>query len=90
MKKIFVILFILILFSGCGRAVTTMLPINLPTPSPMPVKISFLAAGDNLIHASLYAQAAARTGYKGYDFAPVYANVYKYIEGADNDFLMII
>lgn len=50
---------------------------------PAPVSIQILGAGDNLIHSSLYKQAKARAGGKGYDFAPVYARVAKEIGAAD-------
>lgn len=45
--------------------------------------IHIAAAGDNLIHSSLYEQAARRANGDGYDFAYEYDNVDDYIESAD-------
>lgn len=45
--------------------------------------IHFIAAGDNLIHSSLYEQAASRANGEGYDFAYEYDNVDEYIKAAD-------
>lgn len=47
------------------------------------VSIHIVAAGDNLIHSSLYEQAAARANHNGYDFDYEYANVAGYIAEAD-------
>lgn len=62
-------------------AVTTAKP-ELPAPQT----VSLLAAGDNLIHSSLYKQAyryAAAKGVDGYDFAPLYEQVAALIEAPD-------
>lgn len=45
--------------------------------------VTILGAGDDLIHSSIYKQAANRTGGKGYDFAPVYARVANLVQKAD-------
>lgn len=45
--------------------------------------IHLAAAGDNLIHSSIYEQAARRANGNGYDFAYEYDNVDEYIEAAD-------
>ncbi|MGN1305554.1 MAG: CapA family protein [Oscillospiraceae bacterium] len=45
--------------------------------------IHITAAGDNLIHSSLYKQAAERANGEGYDFSYEYDNVDEYIKAAD-------
>jgi poly-gamma-glutamate synthesis protein (capsule biosynthesis protein) len=45
--------------------------------------VSFSAVGDNLIHKSIYTQAAARSSDGGYDFAYAYENVADLINTAD-------
>ncbi len=45
--------------------------------------IHIAAAGDNLIHSSLYEQAARRANGEGYDFAYEYDNVDEYFAAAD-------
>ncbi len=45
--------------------------------------VSFLAVGDNLIHSSLYKQAAARAGDGTYDFGYAYQYIADYIDDAD-------
>ena len=52
------------------------------------VDISFLAAGDNLIHPNIYMDAEKRgTAEKEYDFLPVYSDVIPYIQAADFAFI---
>ena len=34
-------------------------------------KVSLIAAGDNLIHSSIYKDANKNASYKGYDFKPI-------------------
>ncbi|MBQ7922142.1 MAG: CapA family protein [Clostridia bacterium] len=52
------------------------------------VDISFLAAGDNLIHPNIYMDAQKRgTAEKEYDFLPVYSDVAPYIAAADFSFI---
>lgn len=41
------------------------------------------AAGDNLIHYSVYKNAEAYAGGNGFDFAPIYENTRYIVEGAD-------
>ncbi len=48
-----------------------------------PQTVHLLSAGDNLIHSSLYEQAAARSENGGYDFSYLYENVADYLSGAD-------
>jgi poly-gamma-glutamate synthesis protein (capsule biosynthesis protein) len=57
-----------------------------PEPAP-PVSIRFVAVGDNLVHANLYKQAAARAVGKDFDFAPVYEQVAPIFSGADVAFV---
>ncbi len=45
--------------------------------------VSFTAVGDNLIHSSIYKQAAKRSADGGYDFTFAYENVADLIEPAD-------
>lgn len=52
-------------------------------PEPEIVTVSFSCTGDNLIHSSIYKQAYARDGGRGYDFAYAYENVTDLIEPAD-------
>ncbi|MEG2928437.1 MAG: CapA family protein [Oscillospiraceae bacterium] len=63
-----------------------------PTPTPAPTvkpaeKVSFIAAGDNLIHGMLYLQAAARANNNGYDFGYPYENIESYIKQFDIKFI---
>lgn len=52
------------------------------------VSISFLAAGDNLIHPNIYTDASYRgTAEKEYDFLPMYENVADAIAEADIAFI---
>ena len=48
-----------------------------------PQSVHLLSAGDNLIHSSLYEQAAARSEDGGYDFTYLYENVAPYLASAD-------
>lgn len=45
--------------------------------------VRVLAVGDNLIHKTLYNQAAARADWNGYDFTYAYDNVDDFIRSAD-------
>lgn len=65
---------------------TTVTTMETLPPEPEYAEISFLAVGDNLIHSSLYKQAANRAAQKGetgYDFDYAYKNVRDMIEPAD-------
>lgn len=46
-------------------------------------KASFVAVGDNLIHSSIYDQAASRAGSDGYDFTYAYEKIADRIAAAD-------
>ncbi len=52
-------------------------------PVPEYATVSVAAVGDNLIHSSIYKQAAARAGGAGYDFEYAYKNVETLIRRAD-------
>jgi len=65
-----------------------------PEPQPVPAKtfsgvdVSFLAAGDNLIHENIHMDAAFRgTADKPYDFLPMYYDVAERIASADVAFI---
>ncbi|MEG1862788.1 MAG: CapA family protein [Oscillospiraceae bacterium] len=49
--------------------------------------VRFIAAGDNLIHGSLYLQAAARSDDGTYDFDYAYANIKDYFKDFDVKFI---
>ncbi len=51
--------------------------------APEFARVRFAAAGDNLIHSSIYKQAASRSENGGYDFSYAYENVAGLISGAD-------
>lgn len=52
------------------------------------VSVTFLAAGDNLIHPNLYLDAESRgNGEKTYDFLPLYQNVASLVAAADFAYL---
>lgn len=52
------------------------------------VEITFVAAGDNLIHPNIYQDAKSRgTAEKEYDFLPMYTDVADLIAGADFAFI---
>lgn len=53
------------------------------TTEPIVSKVSFVAVGDNLIHDTIYEQAANRANGEGYDFSYVYSNVAQYIAEPD-------
>lgn len=57
-----------------------------PAP-PEPEIIRMVAVGDNLIHDTIYNQAAKRAGGDGYDFDFVYQHIAPLIEGADVAFI---
>ena len=59
-------------------------PSSEPEEEPWePQSVHLLSAGDNLIHSSLYEQAAARSEDGGYDFTYLYENVASYLSSAD-------
>lgn len=52
-------------------------------PSGIDARVHVLCTGDNLIHGTIYKQAAARANGNGYDFTYEYDNVDEYIKSAD-------
>lgn len=55
-------------------------------PIPETHSVTLVCAGDNLIHSSIYKQAAARAaanGEEGYDFGPIYTETADIIAAAD-------
>ena len=52
-------------------------------PAVQDKRVHVVAAGDNLIHYSVYKNAEALAGGYGYDFKPLYENMRGIIEGAD-------
>ncbi len=76
-----------LIFTSCGQPARPQ-----PTPTPEPTvkpadTVRFIAAGDNLIHGSIYLQAANRAGGKGYDFDYAYANTEDYFDNFDVRFI---
>lgn len=65
-------------------AAPTAVPTPTPEPTPLVQTVTFSASGDNLIHAPIYRQAAARaTGDERYDFSYCYANLADFYSGYD-------
>ena len=57
-------------------------------PQPVYTQVSFKAVGDNLIHNTIYLQAADRAAEgEEYDFYPAYSRVEPLLEGADLAFI---
>lgn len=52
-------------------------------PEPEFATVSIAAVGDNLIHSSIYKQAASRSADGGYDFTYAYENAVPLIRDAD-------
>ncbi|MBQ8697319.1 MAG: CapA family protein, partial [Clostridia bacterium] len=52
-------------------------------PEPREDRVSFIAAGDNLIHEAVYTDAKNRAGGNGYNFIDMYEGVADIIKGAD-------
>ena len=52
-------------------------------PASADKRVHVVAAGDNLIHYSVYKNAETYAGGYGYDFKPMYENVRYIVEGAD-------
>ena len=67
--------------ASSGPAETTAEPTT--EPEKQDKRVHVCAAGDNLIHYSVYKEAEKLAGGQGYDFKPMYANVKYIIEGAD-------
>ena len=92
LKKILSLVLIGIMSSNmiaCGtESVSEVIPTPSPSPTPRPADtVSFVAAGDNLIHAALYLQAANRSKDGGYDFDYAYANTEDYFDNFDVRFI---
>lgn len=49
----------------------------------VPQSLSFLAAGDNLLHSGIYNDARERAGGSGYDFLPIYNAIADKVQNAD-------
>ncbi len=54
-----------------------------PKPAPKENRVSFVAAGDNLIHEAVYTDAKNRAGGNGYNFIDMYEGVADIIKDAD-------
>ena len=54
---------------------------------PADATVRLKAVGDNLIHDSIYRQAAEYAGGNGYDFAPMYAHIADFIADADLSYI---
>jgi len=94
MKKITAVsaLIILTIFMSACVSQLYAAPEPSPTPTPRPTPrpadtVGFIAAGDNLIHGSIYLQAAARSTDGGYDFDYAYANTEDYFDNFDVRFI---
>ncbi|MBR5521612.1 MAG: CapA family protein [Oscillospiraceae bacterium] len=91
-KKIISVCLLSILLVSCVAAQPVPAPTPDPTPTPQPTPkpadtVSFVAAGDNLIHGSIYLQAASRSTDGGYDFDYAYANTEDYFDNFDVRFI---
>lgn len=95
MKKFFnlMIVFILVFMTtACTGTGSISELAATPSPEPSPTirpadKVSFVAAGDNLIHGSIFLQAARRSTDGGYDFDYAYANTEDYFDDFDVRFI---
>ncbi len=92
MKRLAALFLSFVLFAGiltgcADPAVPTGAPAALDeavSSAPLePITVRFLAAGDNLIHSSIYEQAKRRSTNGGYDFSYAYAHIADYIAAAD-------
>lgn len=81
-----ILILVLIAFSliGCVEANSQS---TVQNEIQQPDKVSFVAAGDNLIHGSIYLQAARRSENGTYDFDYAYANTESYFENFDVRFI---
>ena len=97
MKKHFKLTFMSVLcaaaliITGCVQApVPQVTPSPTPTPEPTPRPadtVRFVAAGDNLIHGSIFLQAARRSTDGTYDFDYAYENTENYFDDFDVKFI---
>lgn len=75
------------LFTNAAKQVQTQ-PESTPLPTAQPADtVKFIAAGDNLIHGSIYLQAARRSNDGTYDFDAAYANTEDYFDNFDVKFI---
>lgn len=94
LKKILVsaIICLSFLLSGCVESKEVVSVSSIPSPSPTPEikqpdRVSFIAAGDNLIHGSIFMQAARRSSDGTYDFDYAYENTEYYFNNFDVKFI---
>ena len=71
-------------FSGSKGVYTQAFGLHFLKEEAAPVRVTFAAAGDNLIHSSIYKEAC--TG-SGYDFSPVYTEISDFISSFDVAFV---
>lgn len=77
-------------FTLNGNNIKDVIVAQTPTPAPTARpddKVKFIAAGDNLIHGSIYLQAARRGKDGHYDFDYAYENVVPYLKNFDLRFI---
>ncbi len=88
-NKLLVLLLLMVFFNACvGNPVLAPNPSPTPQPTTKPDdRVSFIAAGDNLIHGSIFLQAARRSTDGGYDFDYAYANTEDYFNNFDVKFI---
>lgn len=91
-KYLSLLMSFIFMFSFTACVQSDNLPETEPTPEPTPTirpadTISFVAAGDNLIHGSIFLQAARRSTDGGYDFDYAYENTEDYFDDFDVRFI---
>ena len=69
--------------SQASEDVQVIAPVSSEPEAPRPAVVRLKAAGDNLIHSSIYQQANARAGGDGYDYRYAYENVADLFGDAD-------
>ena len=88
-RRLSVLLFLLLLLSGCAQpdqeAVVPALASPAPAaPPPEPASVTLAAVGDNILHNTVYQSAQTASGY---DFLPLYQPVASLIAQADIAFV---
>lgn len=91
-KYLSLLMSFIFIFSFTACVQSDNLPETEPTPEPTPTirpadTVSFVAAGDNLIHGSIFLQAARRSTDGGYDFDYAYENTEDYFDDFDVRFI---
>ena len=91
-KYLSLLISFIFMFSFTACVQSDNLPETEPTPEPTPTirpadTVSFVAAGDNLIHGSIFLQAARRSTDGGYDFDYAYENTEDYFDDFDVRFI---